>query len=70
MEGEPFMDKKFGKRLKKLRMQRGLSQEALSEALGVSRISVSRWETGVTLPDLFTFKRICDYFGCSADSLI
>lgn len=32
-----------------LRKQRGLSQEALAEQLGVSRQAVSRWETGDSL---------------------
>ena len=34
----------FGEKLQKLRTQRSLSQDALAEALDVSRQAVSRWE--------------------------
>ena len=39
----------FSEKLTSLRRQHGLSQEALAAALGVSRQSVSKWETGVSL---------------------
>ena len=44
--------KKCGAFLKELRREKGLTQQALAEALGVSGRTVSRWETGVNLPDL------------------
>lgn len=43
---------KIGRFLKQLRMEKQLTQEKLSETLGVSRRTVSRWETGSNLPDL------------------
>ena len=39
---------RFGGNLQYLRQQRGMSQEALAEQLGVSRQSVSKWESGVS----------------------
>lgn len=39
----------IGEKIQKLRREKGLSQEALAEALGVSRQSVSKWESGVSL---------------------
>ena len=39
----------LGKRMQKLRRDRGLSQETLAERLGVTRQAVSKWETGGSL---------------------
>lgn len=39
----------IGEKIQKLRREKGLSQEALAEALGVSRQSVSKWESGDSL---------------------
>ena len=36
----------IGEKIQKLRREKGLSQEALAEAVGVSRQSVSKWESG------------------------
>ena len=40
--------KKIGNLLKKLRSEKGLTQEQLAEILNVSNRTVSRWETGVS----------------------
>ena len=40
---------KFSENLQKLRKEKGLSQEALAEQLDVTRQSVSKWESGVSL---------------------
>lgn len=53
-----------------LRKQRGLSQEALAEKLGVSRQAVSRWETGSALPDAGNLLQLSRLFGVTADSLL
>ena len=39
-------------RIKGLRKEAGLSQEQLAEKIGVSRQAVTKWETGLGLPDL------------------
>lgn len=39
----------LGARIRQLRTERGLSQEALAEALDVSRQAVAKWERGVSL---------------------
>ncbi len=41
-----------GQRIAQQRKEHGLSQEALGEALGVSRQSVYKWESGSTLPEI------------------
>ena len=44
--------KKIGNLLKKLRSEKGLTQEQLAEILNVSNRTVSRWETGSNMPDI------------------
>ena len=43
---------KMGSFLKELRLEKRLTQEQLAEQLNVSNRSISRWETGNTLPDI------------------
>ena len=60
----------FAEKLFKLRKQAGLSQEELAAHLSVSRQTVSRWESGKTLPDLKHLLRISCLFGVAADVLL
>lgn len=53
-----------------LRTQLGLSQEELAEQLAVSRQSVSKWETGQSVPDLDKLIKLADLFGISVDELV
>ena len=43
---------KIGAKVKELRVQKGLTQEALANKLGVSNQAVSKWEGDVCCPDL------------------
>ncbi len=52
------------------RSRLGWSQDRLAEALEVSRQSVSKWETGSTVPDLDKLMKMCDLFGISLDELV
>lgn len=54
----------------KLRKEKGLSQEAFAEALGVSRQSVSKWESGGALPDTDKIIAMSELFGVSTDYLL
>lgn len=60
----------FSEKLNRLRRREGLSQEALAEALGVSRQAVSRWEQGTALPDGAKLLPCARYFGVSVDWLL
>lgn len=60
----------FGNNLKLLRLEKGLSQKALGEILGVCNQTVSFWETGNREPDLDTVKTIAEYFDVSVDFLL
>lgn len=60
----------LGERLVKLRNEKCLSQGALAEALGVSRQSVSKWETDASVPELDKLVRLSDLFEISLDELV
>lgn len=54
--------KRIGSFLKKLRQEKGITQEQAAEVFGVSGRTVSRWETGVNMPDLSILIRIAEYY--------
>ncbi len=60
----------MGERITELRKSKGLSQEELAEQLGVSRQSVSKWETGVSTPDTDKALAMSRIFGVTADFLL
>ena len=53
-----------------LRTEKKLSQGALAEQVGVSRQSVSKWETGASTPDLEKLMLLADFFGVTLDALV
>ena len=61
---------KFGDKLTELRKKNGYSQEELAEKLGVSRQSVSKWESNNTYPETDKIIQIANLFDCSMDDLI
>ena len=60
----------FGKQLKELRLEKGLSQRELGRVLNVCNQTVSFWETGSREPDLDTLLAIAHYFEVSVDNLL
>ncbi len=60
----------IGERITELRKSKGLSQEELAEQLGVSRQSVSKWETGASTPDTDKAIAMSRIFGVTADFLL
>ena len=52
------------------RKKNGWSQEDLAEKLGVSRQSVSKWESAQAIPDLKKILQLSEVFGVSTDYLI
>ena len=57
-------------KLIELRKKNGWSQEELAEQLGVSRQSVSKWESGASIPDLDKILKLSALFGVSTDFLL
>ena len=53
---------KTGAFLKELRKERNITQEQLAEKMGVSRRTVSRWETGANMPDMDILIDISDFY--------
>ena len=60
----------LGDKIAELRRQRGWSQENLAERLGVTRQSVSKWESGASVPDLDKIIGLSELFGVTTDYLI
>lgn len=56
--------------IKRLRLARGLSQEALGEALGQHRTTVSKWESGPNAPKLDDLAPLADELNVSIDDLV
>lgn len=63
------MSIQLGEKIKRLRKSRSLSQEALANILGVSFQAVSKWENGVTMPDVALIPAIASFFRVSTDEL-
>lgn len=61
---------KLGKTISCLRVEAGLSQSDLAEALGVSRQSVSKWETDAAVPELDKLMKLSELFHISLDQLV
>lgn len=61
---------RIGEKIRRLRIQKGMSQARLGEALSVSQDTISLWETGKSLPDIETLVRICAIFDVTSDYLL
>ena len=59
-----------GEKLKQKRNEAGLSQETLSEKIGVSRQTVYNWENNRSYPDIGSVLRLSDLYGISLDELL
>lgn len=57
-----IIDVEFGKRLKKLRNEKNLSEKELAEILDVQKSTLKRWEEGITTLSLNKLILICNYF--------
>ncbi len=60
----------LGNSLFNARKKKALSQEEVAEKLGVSRQTISKWETSETLPDIRQAKKLAVLYGLSLDELI
>lgn len=60
----------FGENLQFLRKKNNITQEQLAEQLGVSRQSVSKWESDGSYPEMDKLMQLCEMFSCNMDTLM
>ena len=60
----------LGLNIKKLRLTKGMTQEELAEYTGVSSRAVSRWENGITFPDISLLPILANIFEVTVDELL
>ena len=61
---------KNGNFIAKLRKEKNMTQEQLAEKMGVSINAVSKWERGLSFPDVSLYKKLCQELGISIEELI
>ena len=61
---------KIGKLIAKMRKQKGLTQRELGEMVGVGFRAVSKWERGLTMPDISIINELSTILGISSDELL
>mgnify|MGYP001053935205 CR=1 FL=1 len=59
----------YADQIRRLRQEKGITQQALGQALGVSATAVQKWERGQSQPNIQTLRRMADLFGVSLDEL-
>ena len=64
------MNIQMGETIKRLRNQKNITQEELAVAMNVSAAAVSKWETGITLPDISLLPQLAYFFKVSIDELM
>jgi transcriptional regulator with XRE-family HTH domain len=60
----------FGKILKKLRDDAGISQQRLADIVGLTQQAVAKWESSKAEPDLATVAKLAEYFQVSTDYIL
>lgn len=64
------MEVKIAENIRAQRKKRGLTQEQLAEAMGVTVGAVSKWEKGACVPDIGLIMELADFFETSVDVLL
>ena len=60
----------LGKKVASLRKKNNLTQESLAEKIGVTRQTISKWESNLSSPDIQSCKAMADVFGISLEELL
>ena len=59
----------IGNQIKQLRLRRGITQEAMAQQFGITPQAISKWERGISTPDISMLPAISAYFGVTIDEL-
>ena len=68
-EGVRKMTIDIGSNIKELRLSKNMTQEQLAEKMGVSSQAISKWENGVSAPDIQLLPELSVFFGVTIDEL-
>ncbi|WP_161946723.1 helix-turn-helix domain-containing protein [Ureibacillus xyleni] len=60
----------FATRISTLRKEIGITQEQVAQYVGVSKAAVSKWETGLSYPDITLLPKLATFFNLSIDALL
>ncbi len=64
------MKRTLGEKINSLRKQRNMTQDELAEKMGVSSQAVSKWEKGLSIPDIPILIELSDFFHITLDDLL
>lgn len=64
------METNIGKKISQLRKDKKITQQQIADFIGVTKASVSKWETGMTYPDITFLPLLAAFFDCSIDELM
>lgn len=65
-----FNDIDFASTIYNIRSERNLTQKQLAEIIGISDRTISKWERGDTVPDLYSIRNICNKLNVSPSSIV
>ena len=65
-----FNMQEMAKRIKSLRLEKGVDQNTFAKEINVSNASISYWENAKQIPSAEVIFKIAEYFGVSADYLL
>lgn len=61
---------RLSENLVNLRRKRGITQDVIADFLGVTKASVSKWETGLSMPDIAQLPKLASYYDVTIDELM
>jgi transcriptional regulator with XRE-family HTH domain len=60
----------LGEKIKYVREEKGITQQALADILNLNRVTVTGYEIGRRIPDVYTLKKIADFLEVTIDYLL
>jgi len=60
----------LGEKIKFLREEKEITQQKLADTLNINRVTITGYEIGRRIPDVFTLKKIADFFEVTVDYIL